>query len=95
MAALTTPATPCAVDGETLATFIQCMRTTLGLSDLPSSDDVQGTSLQELFLLPVTFKPRDGYLYYGEIDHAWQFATQPLPSTATRARIVAREDTAP
>jgi hypothetical protein len=87
--------TPCAIDGETLGAFIECMRRTLGLTGLPTVEDVHGTSLEELYALSVTFKQAEGCLYYGEIDHAWQFATQPSSSMAARARIVAREDSAP
>jgi hypothetical protein len=92
---LTASATPCAVDGETVGAFIECIRSTLGLSGLPTIADVHGTSLEELYGLSVTFTQREGCLYYGEIDHVWQFAAQPLPSTAARARIVARQDPAP
>jgi hypothetical protein len=92
---LTGSSTPCAVEGETLGAFIECIRRTLGLSGLPTAKDVHGTSLEELYGLSVTFSQREGCLYYGEIDHAWQFASQPLPSLAARARIVARQDPAP
>ena len=92
---MTAPQVPCAVNGSTVDTLIECIRRTLGLSDLPSVQDVRGTTLEQLYMYPVTFQQRDGYLYYCETDRVWQFATQPLPSTATRTRIVVRANPAP